>query len=181
MTGTVNPFYASGDGTVVDIGGIGITGVGYWTAIRYDNVYKWSTGTSSLTIVPAIIVRYFHLASKPSLKCGKPVNLDTIIGTYGHTGKWHDRMGSHPHVEVDTDINYPLYTPTLTGAAGGLFPRYRDSRDTTIDPASVFFLKKTAPENQTLGYMQSKCDKHPSANELYINVSEINTWKTKKV
>ena len=176
MSGYSNPFYASGNGVVVGVGGEARTGVGYWVAIRYDNVYAWNMNNDKLNIIPSIIMRYFHLASKSTLKVGQTVNLNTVIGTYGHTGSWYDRMYAHLHVEVDTDIDNPLYTPTLTGAAGGLYAGNRGSTDTTFDPCTIFFIKSSAPENQTLTYSQSKCDKHPSANEYYINVTKMNKF-----
>lgn len=88
-------------------------------------------------------------------------------------------MKAHLHVEVDTDVNYPLYTPTLTGNVGGLYAGTRGSGDTTFDPTSIFFVKTSSPEQQTLSYAQSKCDKHPSANEHYINTAKMTTWATK--
>lgn len=177
MTGYANPFYASGDGTVVGVGGSATTGVGYWVAIRYDNVYAWNMNNSRLDIIPSIIMRYFHLASRSTLTVGQHVDLDTVIGTYGKTGQWHATMGAHLHVEVDTDTDNPLYTPTLTGAAGGLYAGSRGSGDTTFDPCTIFFIKDSEPENQTLTYSQSKCDIHPNANEYYINVAKMNKFK----
>lgn len=179
MTGSPNPFYASGDGKVVGVGGTATTGVGYWIAIQYDSVYKWSMSSNTLTVVPAIVMRYFHLAAKPNLSVGAAVTLDTKIGTYSNTGAWHATMGKHLHIEVDTDIKYPTYTPTLTGAAGGLSAGIRGSGDTTFDPCSVLFVKKTSPENQSVTYFQSHCDKHPEANELYINVAKVNRLATR--
>ena len=179
MTGWSNPFYASGDGTVVGVGGTATTGVGYWVAICYDNVYAWNTNNNSLRVIPSIIMRYFHLASMSSLKVGDHVNLNTLIGTYGHTGQWSSSMGSHLHVEVDTDIEKPLYTPTLTGAAGGLYAGVRGTGDTTFDPCTVFFIKESAPEEQTLSYSQSRCDKHSDKDEYYINVDKMQIFMTK--
>lgn len=118
-------------------------------------------------------MRYFHLASKSTLKVGQEVNPTTPIGTYGHTGQWYMKMRDHLHVEVDTDIEHALYTPTLTGAAGGLYAGSRGSGDTTFDPCSIFFIKDS---NQTLTYSQSKCDIHPNANEYYINVAKMNKF-----
>ena len=134
------------------------------------------SGVKYLKIIPSIIMRYFHLASKSTLRINQKVDLDTAIGSYGKTGQWHDTMGRHLHVEVDTDIDNPLYTPTLKGAAGGLYAGNRGDGDTTFDPCTVFFIKDSAPENQNLTYSQSKCDKHPSANEYYINITKMNKF-----
>lgn len=176
MYGSPATFYASGNGTVVGVGGSASVGVGYWVAIKYTNVYRWSMNSSSLTTLPAVIVRYFHLASKSSLKVGDSVTLDTVIGRMGNTGAWN--MGTHLHVEADTDINYPLYTPTLTGAAGGLYAGVRGSGDTTIDPCTIFFRKTSAPENQTVGYSQSYCNTH-GTSEPYINTAKVNALNNK--
>lgn len=169
MNGTPNPFYASGNGKVVGVGGTATTGVGYWIAIQYDSVYKWSMTSDTLTVVPAIVMRYFHLAAKPNLSVGTSVTLDTIIGTIGNTGE--RKMYNHLHIEVDTDTKYPTYTPTLTGSAGGLSAGVRGSGDTTFDPCSVLFVKETSPENQSVTFSQSYCNSHPS--EPYINEKKV--------
>lgn len=179
MTGWSNPFYASGNGTVAGVGGTATSGVGYWVAIQYDNVYAWNTNNTSLRIIPSIVMRYFHLASMSNLEVGDSVNLNTLIGTYGHTGQWWDRMGAHLHVEVDTDIKNPLYTPTLTHDVGDLYAGTPGAGDTTFDPCTVFFIKKSSPEEQTLTYSQSTCNKHPNVGEYYINVNKMKVFSTK--
>lgn len=176
MTGTYNPFYASGTGKVLGKGGTATTGVGYWVAIQYDNVYKWNMSNTSLSIVPSIVMRYFHLASPCKLREGAPVDLDTIVGTYGSTGQL--KMSPHLHIEVDTDITYYNYTPTLDGAAGGLYKGTRGAGDTTFDPCSVLFRKSSSPELQTLSYKQTYCDIH-GTSEPYINTAKVNKLKTK--
>lgn len=179
MTGSPNHFYASGNGKVVGVGGTATTGVGYWIAIQYDSVCKWSMRTDTLTVIPAIVMRYFHLAAKPSLSVGDIVTPDTKIGTYSNTGAWHATMGKHLHIEVDTDTNYPTYTPTLTSAAGELSAGVRGFGDTTFDPCLVLFVKTTSPEKPSVNYYQSRCDIHPYANELYINVAKVNRLATR--
>lgn len=98
------------------------------------------------------------------------VDSTTKIGTYSNTGVLN--MGKHLHVEVDTDLKNPLYTPTLTGNAGGLFAGLRGSGDTTVNPLLVFKKKISAPENQTVGISQSYCKYHP--DEAYVPASRIN-------
>lgn len=178
MYGSPATFYASGNGKVVGVGGTKTTGVGYWAAIQYESVYRWDMNNSTESAA-SIVMRYFHLKSEPSLTVGQNVTLDTVIGTIGNTGQWHQTMRPHLHIEADTDTAYPLYTPTLTGAAGGLKPGIRGSGDTTFDPCTVLWVKKSSPENQNLYYSQSKCGKHPNANEYYINVSKMNMFATK--
>ncbi|MGN0629014.1 MAG: hypothetical protein ACI4IW_05250 [Oscillospiraceae bacterium] len=107
---------------------------------------------------------------------GNSVTLDTVIGKVGNTGAWD--MGTHLHVEADTNANYPLYTPTLTGAAGGLYADIRGSGDTAIDPCTIFFRKTSAPENRTVGYSQSCCNTH-GTSEPYISTAKINALSNK--
>lgn len=180
MFGSVNPFYASGIGKVIGVGGTQTTGVGYWAAVQYDNVYTWSMSNDSLKKIPSIVMRYFHLQSTPKLTPGQRVDMDTVIGTFSNTGILQAQgMKPHLHVEVDTDVSHPLYTPTLSRAAGGLYAGTRGSGNSTIDPCSVFFIKDSAPENQTLTYQQSYCEDHRS--ELYINVAKMNKFKEQKM
>jgi len=176
MVGYPNPIYASGNGKVVGVGGAATAGVGFWVAVQYDNVYQWNMSTTSLKVIPSIIMRYFHLAKKSNLSVGQLVNLNTIIGTYGNTGVF--KMNAHLHIEVDTDVKYPLYTPTLTGAAGGLYAGIRGTGDTTFDPCSILFVKTSSPESQTANYSQSYCDIH-GTSEPYINVAKVNKLATK--
>ncbi len=172
MVGTPNTPYASGNGTVVGVGGSEKSGVGYWVAIRYDNVYAWNNENENISIIPSIIMRYYHLSARSTLNVGDAVSFGTTIGTYGHTGVWYDKMKSHLHLEVDTDTAHPLYTPTLTGNAGGLYAGVRGSGDTTFDPCTIFFVKN-GTKKQVLSYSQSYCDIHPNAKESYINVAKI--------
>ena len=145
MTGSPNPFYASGNGVVLGLNKTAATtGVGRWVAIKYTNVIYGN-------VCRDLVVRYFHLASvDPNLSVGKSVNLNTKIGTYGNSGVLWQQMGAHLHVEVDTDIVYWNYTPTLSGAVDGLKGRSNGATDSTmLNPLNVFRLKKSAPENQT--------------------------------
>ncbi len=176
MYGSPNPFYASGNGVVVGVGGEANIGVGLWVAIQYDNVYQWNMDNNNEICLPSIIMRYFHLNSY-NVRKGQQVTLDTKIGTYGNTGEL--AMGAHLHIEVDTDTTYPLYTPTISTSKGGLRAGIRGEGDTTFDPCSVLYRKTSSPEKQTLSFSQSKCDKHPQANEYYINEEKVNIMKTK--
>lgn len=90
-----------------------------------------------------LAVRYFHMAS---IKCkvGQTTTTDTLLGYYGNTGQYS--QGAHLHCEVDTDINYPHYTPELKGNSNV----FKAGIDSTINPTQVFFIKKQAPEWQTV-------------------------------
>jgi len=135
-------FFASGDGVVLGIGTNVKETVGKWVAIKYTNVRNFGD----------LIVRYFHLQSVYVSK-GDTVNLDTKIGQYGDTGPYVKKGHYHIHVEVDTDIQYWNYTPTISAASGGLRAGTRDTEDTsdttTRNPLDVFRRKTSDPENQT--------------------------------
>lgn len=80
----------------------------------------------------ACIGRYFHLA-KACVKKGDIVVTGQKIGVAGNTGKY--TTGRHLHVELDKDLKYPFWTPTLAastkafvGSRGGATAR------TMIDP-----------------------------------------------
>lgn len=180
MYGWPNPFYASGNGTVVGVGGEKLKGVGYWAAIRYDNVYSWNMENDNLRVLPSIIVRYYHLLEKPSLTEGQKVTLETRIGTYDKTGQWYNTMGKHLHVEVDTDIKNPLYTPTLRGSVGGLYAGNQGEGDTTIDPCTVFFKKESGVENQSLNYDKLYCGEHPPKTDASEEEKEKDAFYNKK-
>ena len=165
---------ASGNGTVVGVGGSPNIGVGYWVAIQYNNVVRWEYNSSTTNIIPGVVLRYFHLSSMSSLEVGDTVNTNTIIGYYGNTGS-KQGMDPHLHLEVDTDTNYPLYTPTLSGNKGGLYAGTRGDGDTTIEPCTVLF--KSTILNQTIDSQQSYCAIHPGT-EPYINENKVDFWKT---
>lgn len=128
--------YASGIGEVIKEGMD--TVLGNTVIIEYDDAY-----IPQLDKVTSVVVRYMHLASI-KVSAGDKVTKDTVIGAMGATGKYVN--GAHLHVEVDTDCEYPEYTPTLSRNSSIC----KAGTDTTLNPMKVFHIKTSAPDNQTL-------------------------------
>lgn len=132
-----NRFFASGRGVVVGVNHNERYVVGKWVAIKYYDVAGYGD----------LIARYYHMA-RVDVSVGQSVSLNTVLGVYGSTGNFS--TGNHIHLELDKDITYWNYTPTLSGNSGcGLKKGYRDSRDTTVNPLFVLKRKVSAPEYQT--------------------------------
>lgn len=92
--------------------------------------------------VKDLAFRYFHL-DKIYVSAGQKVTKDTKIGLYGNTGA---SSGAHLHVEVDTDVKYPNYTPQTSKSNDVL----KSGVDSTINPVEAFWIKTTAPDNQSV-------------------------------
>ena len=81
-----------------------------------------------------LTIRMAHLSSIGlDIKKGAVIKQGEYIGRYGSTGRYG---GSHHlHVELDVDVKYPTYSPTLGGNSNiwklGV-------GDTTINPMDVF-------------------------------------------
>ena len=131
--------YACGNGVVTHKGKDNV--LGNVVAIKYPNVYCADGVTRNL------VVRYFHLA-KITCTVGQQVNTDSLIGYYGNTGKYSN--GAHLHLEVDTDYDYPQYTPELSKSSNIFKASPTGYPDTTINPTKVFFIKNAAPEWQSV-------------------------------
>ena len=178
--GMRHPFvYASGNGKVVSLGGTDTTGVGYWATVQYDKVYRWNMNNDATYIESSIVMRYYHLASKPNLTIGQNVGMGSVIGTIGHTGKEIGQPRDHLHIEVDTDTKNPLNTPTLIYEVDGLKKGTRGLGDTTFDPCSVLWIRNSTINKQKLTYLQRSCNRHTSYNEQYINTKKMEEFMTK--
>lgn len=92
--------------------------------------------------VKNLVIRYYHLSSI-NVKKGQKITKDTRIGHYGNTGA---SSGSHLHIEIDTDINYPLHTPQISKNSGIL----KKGTDTVLNPVDVLWIKTTSPDDQTV-------------------------------
>ena len=139
ITGTTfknsRDFFASGEGVVLGYG-YAPKSAGNWLAILYKDVLGYGD----------LVARYFHL-EKIYLKLDQKVDINTIIAKYGNTGF---STGYHIHLELDKDIKYWDYTPTIGSNQGGLKLGLKGSKDiSTVNPADVLFLKKSYPENQS--------------------------------
>lgn len=112
---------ALGNGTVKVVGLD--SRVGNVVVIEYPDCELYDGSVKSL------VARCFHLASI-IVKTGQAVTNETVIGIEGNTGTG----GIHLHVELDTDIKYPTYSPQVAG--GSIIKK---GKDTSVDPANVFY------------------------------------------
>ena len=92
-----------------------------------------------------IVLRYFHLKSI-KVRVGQNVTKDTIIGLYGNTGY---SSGSHLHLECDTDVNYPNYTPQIASSSSNSVLK-KGIASTMLNPTQVLYVKKTRPDYQSV-------------------------------
>lgn len=146
MYGTPRDFYASGTGRVVGYSKTNAGPLGRWLAVRYDNVINVNGKR-----IGSVILRYCHLDDIYKTSGYVHIDDEEPMARYGNSGT----TNAHLHVEVDTNVNAPNETPTLSGASNGLKPA---SNDTTIDPFSVFHRKLSKPEEQTVTPQQSYCN-----------------------
>ena len=127
--------YASGKG-VVSHAGYNKSG-GNVVVIVYKDCGLPAGGTRD------IVLRYFHLKTN-KLKVGQKVNKDTVIGLYGNTGY---SSGAHLHLECDTDVKYPNYTPQIASGASNSVLK-KGVATTMLNPTSVLWVKTTRPDYQ---------------------------------
>ena len=126
--------YASGEGKVTHCGSHP-TG-GNVIVIVYDDCQLTDGRVRDLA------VRYFHL-DRIDVKVGQKVNKDTVIGLYGNTGSSN---GAHLHIEIDTDVKYPNYTPQTSRSNNVL----KSGTDSTINPTLALYVKPTKPDYQSV-------------------------------
>lgn len=89
-----------------------------------------------------LAVRYYHL-EKINVKVGQKITKDSRLGLYGNTGA---SSGAHLHIEIDTDVQYPNYTPQTSKSNDVL----KAGSDSTINPVTALWVKKTSPDNQSV-------------------------------
>lgn len=118
--------YASGVGKVVAAGWD--SKLGGAICIQYNDVYNHQTGK-----VQTVIARYMHL-KEVRVKTGESVNVNTPIGVEGKEGT----SGYHLHLEFDTDISYPTWSPQVS--KGLSF--WVHGTDTTINPSYLLHQDK---------------------------------------
>ena len=99
-----------------------------------------------------MIFRYFHLAEIGKIPAGgNAITKDTILGRYGGSGMGSKNYWSpHLHVEADTDVRYPRYSPTFTPSGEILFGRAAGATAATLrDCLDYLYRKTSAPDRQT--------------------------------
>ena len=79
-----------------------------------------------------LTVRMAHLA-KTYVKVGDVVEPEgNKIADYGSTGKYGG--SPHLHIELDTDVNHPTFSPTLSRSSN----IWKAGSDSTVNPMDVF-------------------------------------------
>lgn len=95
-------------------------------------------------VVRDLTIRYFHLDSI-KVKKGDKVTKDTVIGYYGNTGA---SSGAHLHIEIDTDVKYPNYSPQCSKKWDN--DVLKSGVDSTINPTLALWVKPTSPDYQSV-------------------------------
>lgn len=143
--------YASGNGKVVAAGRDRV--VGNVVAVCYPNALHRPTGKAM-----DVVFRYYHLETI-LVKEGERVTKDTRLGVYGNTGSLKMAL----HLEADTDVAHPLYSPTV-GSSDFLRGRTQGANDKTLSsPVEWLHRKTSAPDNQT----------YATAGDSYISGQDI--------
>lgn len=151
--------YASGDGKIINVGYDEI--LGNFVAILYNSVLNHKDNT-----VQDVIFRYFHLKDY-KVKQNQSVSQGTEIATMGNTGKY--TTGVHCHIEVDTDIKYWNYTPTLSGNSNIMKAGLRGSQDTTQDPMNFMFKNNFQTISTSNDAYTNNVDKIFQSAKIYYN------------
>lgn len=131
--------YGLGNGEVITAGLDGLngkitgagSGCGYVLVVVYKDVYNHVTKK-----VCDVTVTYMHLDSLPRVKAGDKVSVNTLLGYYGNTGA--NTTGAHLHVQVDSDVKYPLYCCGLSSKGHSILKK--GTADSTINPMHVFHI-----------------------------------------
>ncbi|WRS26646.1 M23 family metallopeptidase [Oscillospiraceae bacterium MB08-C2-2] len=150
--------YASGEGVVLERGYDNV--VGNMLAVLYLDAYNRVTGR-----IEDVVLRYFHLGSMNVSKWQK-VTKDTVLGIYGATGSL--KVSPHLHIESDTDIAYPLYSPTVY-SSNLLKGRKLGANDKTMQNTLEWLHCKTSPPD-----WQS----YSTAQNSFVNTKD---WKTEYI
>ena len=135
----VTELYGLGNGTVAAAGLDGLdgkttgtgSGCGYVLVVVYKDVYNHNLKKSQ-----DVTVTYMHMEALPKVKVGDKVTTSTLLGYYGNTGA--NTTGAHLHIQVDTDINNPLYCCGLSSKGHNVLKK--GTSDSTINPVHVFHI-----------------------------------------
>lgn len=110
-----------------------------------------------------LVVRMAHLA-KCFVKVGDVVEPEgDKIADYGSTGRYGG--SSHLHIELDTDINYPTYSPTLSRSSN----IWKAGTDSTVNPMDVFKVDASGQR----GYKQTFS--HANASGAWVQPDDKTT------
>lgn len=155
--GADSNIYASGNGTVLACG-FDNSG-GNVIVVLYKDCYNHSTGKSC-----DLIARYMHLTTI-AVAVHELVSVGQLLGAEGNT-----KTGDfHLHLEFDTDVNYPLHSPQvsgkddhLTAAQGNIL---RKGIDSTMNPSHILHIG----EGQVIV--------SPTYNPAWLNQEDFNIPK----
>ena len=135
--------WASGNGEVVASGYDNKTG--HTVVIIYRDCLLTDGRTMD------IVQRMWHFDAV-YVKKGQKVTKDTKIGKYGDTGAY--ASGKHLHHEYDSDVKYPCHSPSFAGNTSII----KAGTDSTLNPNKVLWVKKSAPDYQSVvGSSSSDC------------------------
>lgn len=123
--GADDNIYASGRGKVVAAGKDNT--LGYGIAIHYYDCESRNGEKRDL------IARYMHM-QEIYVKAGDIINTGDLIGLEGKEGT----SDYHLHFELDTDIEYPTYTPQVSNA----HTFWMKGIDTTVNPSLWLWVDK---------------------------------------
>lgn len=129
--------FGSGNGTCLASGYDSL--FGNTVIVKYENVYNHETGKTC-----DVVFRYYHGGSL-KVKVGQKVTKDTVLMTYGSTGKYVS--GAHLHITADTDTKYYAYEPGL--ASSGTIIK-KGNASTVFNPMEVLHKKVSAPDYQSI-------------------------------
>ncbi len=150
--------YASGVGTLIASGWD--ENAGYVAIIRYPGAYNHRQRRYE-----DVVFRYYHLNSLAALPAGEnAITKDTEIGHYGGSGFGSmTRWSPHLHVEADTDLAYPAFSPTFAVNGSIIKGTVSGANDrTTLSCLEYLYCKKSAPDFQTFR----------TAGDIYINSAD---------
>lgn len=141
---------ASGYGEVIGVEMNSTNSIGGVVVIRYDDVY-----VPSMKKVMNLVCRIYHM-EKILVKKGDKVLPYQKIGTVSDIHKWWN----HTHMEIDTDTQYPFYTPQVSERSSKLLIRKGATDKTMINPIDVLVIgkKQTAYIHPRAKYVNTKTD-----------------------
>ena len=143
-----------GDDPTVYASGYGVVLLAGWDAklggavcVLYADAYNHNTGKNA-----DVVARYMHLASV-NVKTGDAVKEGSVIGLEGKEGTGD----YHLHLEFDTDIKYPQYSPQV---AGSTF--WKKGTDSSVNPSYLLHV----------GAVQEIVP--PTYNQAWLNEEDVN-------
>lgn len=115
--------YASGNGIVLLAGWD--EKLGGALCVFYPEAYNHETGKYA-----DLVARYMHLAFV-AVKTGSAVRPGDVLGIEGKEGT----ADYHLHLEFDTDIKYPAYSPQVAGSSF-----WKKGTDSTVNPSYLLHI-----------------------------------------